>query len=74
MLPCPFSLTLNGKDCTLISIATGKRAQTPGELIDRLEEIHSGCKYYHFWGGLLVPCRASEQRVLPSEAGTLWRP
>jgi len=43
------------KDCTLISIATGKRAQTLRELRDRLEDIHSGCIYYHFWGGLLVP-------------------
>lgn len=43
------------KDCTLISIATGKRAQTLRELRDRLEDIHSGCIYYHFWGGMLVP-------------------
>jgi len=43
------------KDCTLIAIATGKRAQTLRELRDRLETIHPGCIYYHFWGGLLHP-------------------
>jgi hypothetical protein len=43
------------KDCTLISIATGERAQNLRELRNRLEDIHPGCIYYHFWGGLLVP-------------------
>lgn len=43
------------KDCTLISIATGKRAQTLRELRNRLEDIHPGCIYHHFWGGMLVP-------------------
>ncbi len=43
------------KDCTLISIATGTRAQNLRELRSRLEDIHPGCIYYHFWGGLLVP-------------------
>lgn len=43
------------KDCTLISIATGKEAQNLRELSDRLETIHPGCIYYHFWGGLLRP-------------------
>jgi hypothetical protein len=41
------------KDCALISIATGKEAQNLRELSDRLETIHSGCIYYHFWGGML---------------------
>lgn len=47
----PFAI----KDCTLIPIATGKRAQNLRELRDRLEDIHSGCIYHHFWGGLLEP-------------------
>jgi hypothetical protein len=41
------------KDCVLIAISTGKRAQTLRELRDRLEDIHPSCIYYHFWGGLL---------------------
>lgn len=41
------------KDCTLISIATGEEAQNLRELSDRLETIHPGCIYYHFWGGML---------------------
>ena len=41
------------KDCTLISIATGEEAQNLRELSDRLQTIHPGCIYYHFWGGLL---------------------
>ena len=43
------------KDCALISIATGARAQTLRELSHHLEDIHPGCIYHHFWGGLLVP-------------------
>lgn len=43
------------KDCALIAIATGIRAQNLRELRDRLETIHPGSIYYHFWGGLLVP-------------------
>jgi hypothetical protein len=41
------------KDCALISIATGERAQNLRELRDRLVSTHSGCIYHHFWGGLL---------------------
>lgn len=43
------------KDCNLISIATGREAQNLRELSDRLETIHPGCIYYHFWGGMLRP-------------------
>ena len=50
-MPDPFAV----KDCTLISIATGKRAQTLRELRNGLDDIHPGCIYHHFWGGLLVP-------------------
>lgn len=43
------------KDCALITIATGERAQNLQELRDRIVTTHQGCLYYHFWGGLLRP-------------------
>lgn len=43
------------RDCTLVSISTGKRAQNLKELMDNISTIHSGSIYYHFWGGLLRP-------------------
>lgn len=43
------------RDCTLMAIATGKRAQNLRELRDILMTIHPGSIYYHFWGGLLRP-------------------
>ncbi len=43
------------KDCALIAIATGERANDLRELRDRLETTRPGCIYYHFWGGLLRP-------------------
>lgn len=47
----PFAI----KDCTLIAIATGEEAHNLRELSDRLQTIHPGCIYYHFWGGMLHP-------------------
>ena len=47
----PFAI----KDCALVAIATGKRAQNLRELRDALTDIHPGSIYYHFWGGLLRP-------------------
>jgi hypothetical protein len=47
----PFSV----KDCALIAIATGKRAQNLRELTERLREIEANSIFYHFWGGLLRP-------------------
>ena len=47
----PFAI----KDCALVAIATGQRAQNLRELRDRLVDIHPGSIYYHFWGGLLRP-------------------
>jgi len=41
------------KDCALITIATGERAQNLQELKDRIMTTQQGCIYYHFWGGLL---------------------
>jgi Family of unknown function (DUF5752) len=43
------------KDCALITIATGKRAQNLKELRDNLAVIDLDSVYYHFWGNLLVP-------------------
>ena len=43
------------KDCTLIAIATGIKAQSLREMRDKLADIHSGSIYYHFWGSLLSP-------------------
>jgi hypothetical protein len=43
------------KDCALIAIATGTRAQGLRELREHLRDIDAGCIYYHFWGGLLRP-------------------
>jgi hypothetical protein len=41
------------KDCALMTIATGKKAQNLKELRDHLLNIHIGSIYHHFWGGLL---------------------
>ena len=43
------------KDCALITMATGIRAQNLRELRDRLETVHASSIYYHFWGRLLSP-------------------
>lgn len=43
------------KDCTLLALATGKRAQNLKELREVLLGVHPGSLYYHFWGGLLQP-------------------
>ncbi|MBN1626072.1 MAG: hypothetical protein JW944_06060 [Deltaproteobacteria bacterium] len=43
------------KDCTLLAMATGKRAQNLRELRELLRDIDTNSIYYHFWGGLLRP-------------------
>lgn len=43
------------KDCALIAVATGRRAQNLRELRNLLQDIDLNCIYYHFWGGLLRP-------------------
>lgn len=43
------------KDCALISLATGKRAQNLRELRERIQTIDAESIYYHFWGVLLRP-------------------
>ncbi|RLA85172.1 MAG: hypothetical protein DRG31_03660 [Deltaproteobacteria bacterium] len=49
----PKSMPFEVKDCALIAIATGTRAQNLKELREKLETIHPDCIYYHFWGGML---------------------
>jgi hypothetical protein len=51
--PGPEPIPLVIKDCALLAIATGRRAQTLKELRDQLLAIHPDSIYYHFWGGLL---------------------
>ncbi len=43
------------RDCALVAISTGIRAQNLRELRDGIQGIHAGSIYYHFWGGLLRP-------------------
>jgi len=47
--------SLRLKDCSILAIATGKRAQNTRELRDQLQLIDPSSIYYHFWGGLLRP-------------------
>ena len=41
------------KDCALLNIATGKKAQNLREMRDQLLDVSLGSIYHHFWGGLL---------------------
>jgi hypothetical protein len=43
------------KDCALVTIATGRKAQNLKEMREHLLNIHLGSIYHHFWGGLLRP-------------------
>lgn len=43
------------KDCALVAIATGRKAQNLKEMKEHLANIHLGSIYHHFWGGLLRP-------------------
>ena len=43
------------KDCTLIALATGIRAQNLRELKEQLSYIQPDSIYYHFWRSLLRP-------------------
>lgn len=43
------------KDCTLVAIATGRRAQTLRELRDHLQALDVESVYHHFWGRRLQP-------------------
>lgn len=46
-------LPFDVRDCSLIAIGTGIRAQNLRELRDKLETIEEASIYYHFWGGRL---------------------
>lgn len=43
------------KDCALVGIATGRRAQSLRELRNIMLDVHPDSIYYHFWGHLLRP-------------------
>ncbi|OGQ94257.1 MAG: hypothetical protein A2521_13995 [Deltaproteobacteria bacterium RIFOXYD12_FULL_57_12] len=43
------------KDCALIALSSGERAQNLRELRDRMLTVPQGSIYYHFWGGMLRP-------------------
>ncbi len=59
----PFSV----KDCALVTIATGKKAQNLKEMREHLLNIHLGSVYHHFWGGLLRPrFDEPEYTILPN--------
>lgn len=47
--------TLEIKDCALITIAMGKRAQSLKELREQLLAVPPSSIYTHFWGNLLQP-------------------
>ncbi len=47
--PQPFAV----KDCSLLAIATGVRAENLKEMRDSLNTVHPGSIYHHFWGALM---------------------
>ena len=47
---------LHIKDCALLEIATGVRAQNLKELADSLTSVHPESIRYHFWGTKLRAC------------------
>jgi len=49
--PAPFRV----KDCSIIRISTGLRAQNLRELLVGLRQAPSSSLYHHFWGRLLEP-------------------
>lgn len=53
-VPTP-SPTFEVKDCALIALATGRKAQNLKELRDHLLAVGTSSIYFHFWGGLLRP-------------------
>ena len=51
LLTQPFSI----RDCALVSMATGYRAQNLREFKEGLLRVHGGSIYHHFWGRFLEP-------------------
>ncbi len=51
----PLTEAFHIRDCALVSIATGFRAQNLREFRDALLRVHEGSVYHHFWGRFLQP-------------------
>lgn len=51
----PKSTIFEVRDCALVPISLGIRAQTLRGLADRIQSVPAGSIYHHFWGGLLRP-------------------
>lgn len=51
--PQSFCKTFAVKDCALVALATGKRANNLKEFREILLTVDLSCLYHHFWGGLL---------------------
>lgn len=43
------------RDCALVTLATGVKAQSLREFRDGIREVHQDSIYHHFWGRLLQP-------------------
>ena len=43
------------RDCALVMMATGIRAQNLREFLDGIQKAHGDSIYHHFWGRLLQP-------------------
>lgn len=65
--PTPRRSSFVIKDCALIALATGVRAQNLKELRDHLKTVAGSSLYYHFWGGLLHP--GFEEREYGNDLG-----
>jgi hypothetical protein len=52
-VPVENPVTFSIKDCALLTIATGRRIYTLGELRAGIAAAEDDSIYFHFWGGLL---------------------
>ncbi len=43
------------KDCTLVQISTGIKAQSMRDLREGIAQVDPDCIYYHFWGNKVAP-------------------
>jgi len=51
----PLTQPFNIRDCALVSMATGCRAQNLREFKEGLLRVHESSIYHHFWGRFLEP-------------------
>jgi len=51
----PLTQPFNIRDCALVSMATGYRAQNLREFKEGLLRVHESSIYHHFWGRFLEP-------------------